>query len=201
MVSGRPRPSAAPLAAPAKITATSTAPTRSAMSLTALIEALSPLRYTVGKPEPESTKPLTSQFTWPPASRCPSAGPCTAGTACTVTALVPSTAGRSKLSNGLRPTAGGPSRSAPPGCVHTSGAARRTPRPPFPPRMRHPQRRGERHLPPLIVEIVRMLVMADQHHIDGPQRGGGYRRADRLGQVVVFTGLVERRVPPDPTNA
>src|SRR6202035_2576973 len=146
MVSGRPRSFAGTLPARAKITATSTAPTRSAMSLTALIEALSPLRYTVGKPGPESTKPVTSQFTWPPASRCPSAGPCTAGTACTVTALVPSTAGRSKLSNGLRPPGGGaePLRAA---------------------RMRQHQRRGERHLPPLIVEIVRMLVMADQHHI------------------------------------
>src|SRR5271155_1166084 len=162
MVSGRPRSFAGTLAAPAKMIATSTAPTRSAMSLTALIEALSPLRYTVGKPGPESTKPVTSQLTWPPASRCPSAGPCTAGTACTVTALVPSTAGSSKLSNGLRPTGGGPP------------------------------------LPARVVEIVRMLIMADQHHVDGSQRGGGYRRADRLGQVVVFTGLVERRIHQNP---
>src|ERR1700683_4402512 len=154
MVSGRPRSFAGTRAAPAKMIATSMAPTRSAMSLTVLIEALSPLRYTVGKPGPESTKPVTSQLTWPPASRCPSAGPCTAGTACTVTALVPSTAGISKLSNGLGP----PPRGLP----------------------QH-RRRGKRHLSAVVVEIVRMLVMAYQHHVDGAQRGGGYRRADRLG--------------------
>ena len=68
-------------------------------------------------------------------------------------------------------------------------------------RMGQHQRRGERHLSALVVEIVRMLVMADQHHVDGSQRGGGYRRADRLGQVVVFTGLVERRIHQDPTAA
>jgi len=44
MVKGRPRSFAGTLAAPAKMIATSTAPTRSAMSLTAPIDALSPLK-------------------------------------------------------------------------------------------------------------------------------------------------------------
>src|ERR1700685_278418 len=136
MVSGRPRSFAGTLAAPAKMIATSTAPTRLAMSLTALIEALSPLRYTVGKPGPESTKPVTSQLTWPPASRCPSAGPCTAGTAWPVTALVPSASGSPDAFKWLDPP-------------------RRRPEPGRCPRIRQHQRRGERHLPALLVEVVR----------------------------------------------
>ena len=66
-------------------------------------------------------------------------------------------------------------------------------------RMRQEQRRGERHPPAFVVEVVRMLIMADQHHIDGTEFGGADRRPDRLGQVVVRAGLVESRVDDDPT--
>jgi hypothetical protein len=61
-VNGRPRSLVGTLAAPENSTAMSMSPTRSATSLTAAIEALSPLRYTVGTPGPDNTKPVTSQL-------------------------------------------------------------------------------------------------------------------------------------------
>src|SRR6185503_775705 len=67
-------------AAPANSTATSTGPVRSATARTTSSEALSPLTYTVGRPSPDRTKPVTGPVRWVVPS-----GPCWAGTAVTVT--------------------------------------------------------------------------------------------------------------------
>src|SRR6185437_5466976 len=68
-------------AAPANSTATSTGPVRSATARTTSSEALSPLTYTVGRPSPDSTKPVTGPVRWVVPS-----GPCLAGTGPTAVA-------------------------------------------------------------------------------------------------------------------
>jgi hypothetical protein len=65
--------------------------------------------------------------------------------------------------------------------------------------MRQDERSGKCHLPSLLVEVVRMLVMADQDDIDGSKRRGRHSGPDCLGQVVMRTWLVEGRVHHDPS--
>ena len=79
--SGRPSNFVGTRAAPILSTAQSTGPRRSRIVTTVPTEALSPDRYTVGRPSPDRTKPVTSALMKPSSPRSPSMGPWIAGTA------------------------------------------------------------------------------------------------------------------------
>jgi hypothetical protein len=52
------------------------------------------------------------------------------------------------------------------------------------------QRRGQRHPPATVVEIVGMLVVADQYRVHRPQRVGAQRGTGELGQVSVHASTL-----------
>ena len=63
------------------------------------------------------------------------------------------------------------------------------------------QRCRQRHRAAVVVEIVRMLVVADQYRVHRAERVGGDGGAGELGQIRVFPGRIEGRVHHEPVPA
>src|ERR1700716_4181922 len=116
---------------------------------------------------------------FPVSSRCPSAGPCTAGTA--RTGQAPKVFGGGWLD--ALPWRQTPRRRAQP-----------------PRRAWMGEHQGCRQCEPttLVVEVVWVLVVTDQHDVHATERAGRHRRPDGLGQVAMLTGRVDGRVDDKP---
>ncbi|ORV83113.1 hypothetical protein AWC11_22345 [Mycobacterium interjectum] len=56
------------------------------------------------------------------------------------------------------------------------------------------QRRGQRHPAALVVEVVGVLIVADQHRVHRPERVGAHHGAGQFGQVAMLAGRIEGRV-------